>query len=172
MLDQLDQMDHLDQLGQLDQRSFRDILGRFTTGVALITARTPEGPVGMAVNSFTSVSLDPQLVAMCAAHTSTTWPAIRAAGGFAVTILGDRHAELCRTFSLRGTDRFSGRDWAHTRAGHPVAPDGLAWLDCRITQVHPAGDHDLVIAEATEGALAEEAGPLVFHAGRFAELVA
>ncbi|MFJ5307778.1 flavin reductase family protein [Streptomyces sp. NPDC088350] len=156
----------------LEQRSFRDILGRFTTGVVLVTAHTAEGPKGMAVNSFTSVSLDPPLVALCAADTSTTWPAIRAADGFAVTILGDQHAELCRLFSARGADRFAVGDWVSTRAGHPIPADGLGWLDCRIATIHPAGDHELVIAEAVEGALTEQAGPLVFHAGRFTALAA
>ncbi|BBC36692.1 Monooxygenase [Streptomyces graminofaciens] len=156
----------------LEQRSFRDILGRFTTGVVLVTADTAEGPKGMAVNSFTSVSLTPPLVALCAADTSSTWPAIRAAGSFAVTILGDRHAELCRLFSTKGADRFAAGDWSTTRAGHPIPADGLGWLDCRITTVHPAGDHELVIAEALGGALTEQADPLVFHAGRFTALAA
>lgn len=154
----------------LAQRSFRDVLGRFTTGVVLITARTPDGPAGMAVNSFTSVSLDPPLVALCAAFSSTTWPSVRAAGSFAVTILGDRHEELCRTFSTRGADRFAGGDWASTRAGHPVLADGLGWLDCRIIEIHPVGDHELVIAEAIEGDVVDTGGPLVFHAGRFTGL--
>ncbi|MFF5145081.1 flavin reductase family protein [Streptomyces sp. NPDC013157] len=154
----------------LEQRSFRDILGRFTTGVVLVTADTTEGPKGMAVNSFTSVSLTPPLVALCAADTSSTWPAIRDTGSFAVTILGDRHAELCRLFSTKGADRFAAGDWSTTRAGHPIPADGLAWLDCRITAVHPAGDHELVIAEALEGSLSEQADPLVFHAGRFTAL--
>ncbi|MCH0538733.1 flavin reductase family protein [Streptomyces sp. MUM 203J] len=154
----------------LEQRSFRDILGQFATGVALITAQTPEGPMGLAVNSFTSVSLDPPLVALCTAHTSTTWPSIRASGRFAVTILGDQHAELCRTFSTRAVNRFSGRNWAQSYAGHPIAADGLAWLDCEISQIHPAGDHSLVIAQVTAGALTGQIGPLVFHAGRFAAL--
>lgn len=154
----------------LEQRSFRDILGRFTTGVVLITAQTEQGPVGMAVNSFTSVSLDPPLVALCAAETSTTWPAIRETGGFAVTILGDRHGDLCRLFSTKGAERFTGREWSTTGDGHPIPADGLGWLDCRITTIHQAGDHELVIAEATEGAVTEQIGPLVFHAGRLTEL--
>ncbi|MGW0964758.1 flavin reductase family protein [Streptomyces sp. NPDC002516] len=156
----------------LEQRSFRNILGRFTTGVVLVTAQTPAGPVGMAVNSFTSVSLDPPLIALCAASTSTTWPAIREEGSFAVTILGGQHAQLCRTFATKGADRFGEGAWDATRAGHPIPEDGLAWLDCRITALHQAGDHELVIAEALEGAITDDQGPLVFHAGRFAELIA
>ncbi|MET8137678.1 MULTISPECIES: flavin reductase family protein [unclassified Streptomyces] len=157
------------------QRSFRDVLGRFTTGVVLVTAQTEVGPAGMAANSFTSVSLVPPLIALCAAHTSTTWPAIRAAGGFAVTILREDHEEVCRTFATRGTDRFAGRDWVRTPAGHPLLSDGLGWLDCTIEQIHPAGDHELVIARAEKWSTAgvgetATAGPLVFHSGRYVRL--
>ncbi|MBH1937209.1 flavin reductase family protein [Streptomyces sp. AV19] len=154
----------------LEQRSFRDILGRFTTGVVLVTAQTPHGPVGMAVNSFTSVSLEPPLIAVCAARSSTTWPAIRSAGGFAITVLGGQHEAVCRAFSTRGADRFTGGEWSFTRGGHPVLLDGLAWLDCRISTIQPAGDHELVVAEALEGALTGLEGPLVFHAGRYTGL--
>jgi 3-hydroxy-9,10-secoandrosta-1,3,5(10)-triene-9,17-dione monooxygenase reductase component len=156
----------------LGQRNFRDILGRFATGVTLVTADTGEGPMGMVVNSFTSVALEPPLIALCAAYTSTTWPAIRATGHFAVTILGDQHEDLCRVFSTHGVERFAGREWVTTAAGHPTPSGGLGWLDCRISAIHPAGDHELAIAEAFDGAMAEEGGPLVFHAGRFTSLVA
>jgi flavin reductase (DIM6/NTAB) family NADH-FMN oxidoreductase RutF len=154
----------------LGQRSFRDVLGRFPTGVVLVTAATPDGPLGMAMNSFASVSLDPPLIVVCAATTSTTWPGIRAAGGFAVTMLGSEHAGLCRLFSTRGAERFAGREWSTTPAGHPVLADGLAWLDCRISTVHPAGDHELVLALALTGAVVDHRAPLVFHAGRYTAL--
>ena len=154
----------------LTTRSFRDVLGRFTTGVVLVTAQTDDGPVGMAANSFTSVSLEPPLIALCAAHTSSTWSVIRAEGGFAVTILGDAHQEVCRAFAARGADRFAGRDWEQSPSGHPLLPDGLAWLDCEITALHQAGDHELVIARATFWTLAEDGDPLVFHSGRYTRL--
>lgn len=154
----------------LTQRSFRDVLGCFSTGVVLVTAESDGGPVGMAVNSFTSVSLDPPLIAFCAALTSTTWPAIRAAGGFAITILSDTQEEVCRTFSARDADRFAGRDWARTPAGRPVTADGLGWLDCRIRTVQVEGDHELVIAEAVDWSIGADARPLIFHSGRYASL--
>ncbi|WP_435974242.1 flavin reductase family protein [Streptomyces sp. Qhu_M48] len=154
----------------MTQRGFRDVLGRFGTGVVLVTAESDGGPVGMAVNSFTSVSLEPPLIAFCAALTSTTWPTVRAAGGFAVTILSDAQEEVCRTFATRGTDRFGGGEWARTAAGHPVAAGGLGWLDCRIRTVQVAGDHELVVAEAVDWSLGPDARPLIFHSGRFAGL--
>lgn len=154
----------------LTQRSFRDVLGCFGTGVVLVTAESDGGPVGMAVNSFTSVSLHPPLIAFCAALTSTTWPAVRATGGFAVSILSDAQEEVCRTFSTRDADRFAGGDWARTAAGHPVAADGLGWLDCRIRTVQVEGDHELVIAQAVDWSIGAGARPLIFHSGRYASL--
>lgn len=154
----------------LTSRSFRDVLGRFPTGVVLLTAGTGDGPVGMAANSFTSVSLDPPLVAVCAAESSTTWPAIRAHGAFAITILGDRHGDICATFATKGADRFSGITWEKSPGGHPLLRGGLGWLDCEIDTIHPAGDHELVVARATCWSLAHDARPLVFHSGRYTRL--
>lgn len=151
----------------LGQRSFRDVLGRFPTGVVVIAARTPAGPLGMAMNSFASVSLDPPLVVVCAAYSSVTWPGIRAAGGFAVSVLGAGHEDLCRLFSTRGAERFGGPHWTDTASGHPVLADALSWLDCRIAAVQPAGDHELVLARAVDGAVGTGTEPLVFHAGRY-----
>lgn len=154
----------------LTQRSFRDVMGCFSTGVVVVAAESADGPVGMAVNSFTSVSLDPPLIAFCAALTSTTWPAIRATGGFAVTILSDEQEELCRTFAARGADRFAGCDWVRTPAGRPVVEGGLGWLDCRIRTVQVEGDHELVIAEAAAWSPRYGGRPLIFHSGRYAGL--
>lgn len=159
----------------LDQRAFRDVLGRFATGVVLVTARTRQGPAGMTVNSFMSVSLDPPLVALSAANSSVTWPAIRAAGGFAVAVLGGQHEELCRAFATRGAPRFAEPgEWTRTGQGHPVPRGALAWLACQITQTQPAGDHELVLARALAGATGgtEPGHPLIFHTGRFTGLAA
>lgn len=154
----------------LTQRSFRDVLGCFGTGVVLVTAQTDGGPVGMAVNSFTSVSLDPPLIAFCAALTSSTWPAIRDTGGCAITILSDAHEDVCRTFSTRDADRFAGREWDRTTGGRPVAADGLGWLDCRIRTVQVEGDHELVIADVVDWSIGPGVRPLIFHSGRYAGL--
>jgi len=161
-----------DEQAVLTQRTFRDVLGRFSTGIVLITAQTPDGVAGVTANSFASVSLDPPLIVVCAAFTSTTWPSIRAVGGFAVTILSEDHEETSRTFSARGADRFTGREWAVTPAGHPVLPDGLGWLDCEIETVLPQGDHELIVARATWWSGTRTGQPLIFHSGRYARLAA
>ncbi|MBT2368696.1 flavin reductase family protein [Streptomyces sp. ISL-10] len=154
----------------MTQRSFRDVLGQFATGVVLVTAETDRGPVGMAANSFTSVSLDPPIVALCMADSSTTWPSARAVGSFAVTILREDHESVCKIFATRGADRFAGGTWGRTPAGHPLLEDGLGWLDCRIDTIHRAGDHELVIAGVVEWSVAGFGRPLVFHSGSYARL--
>jgi 3-hydroxy-9,10-secoandrosta-1,3,5(10)-triene-9,17-dione monooxygenase reductase component len=149
---------------------FRRVLGHVPTGVVLITATTPDGPTGMAVNSFTSVSLDPPLVSFCAAHTSSTWPRIRAGGAFTVNVLGERDAEVCRRFARKGADRFAGL--AH-RPGHTGAPvlDGVAaHLDCELHAVHDAGDHVIVLGRVVHLDADEGVRPLVFHGGDYCSL--
>ena len=91
-----------------DSSRFRHVLGHFATGVAVITATTPSGPVGMAVSSFTSVSLEPPLVAFLPDKSSTSWPKIRGAGVFCVNILSAGQEELCAQFARKGIDKFAG----------------------------------------------------------------
>lgn len=153
-----------------EQQLFRTVMGRFATGVVLVTAQTESGPAGMTVNSFTSVSLDPPMIALCAAYESKTWPRIRQAGSFGLTFLGEHQEDVCRLFSQRGEDRFRGHQWSATEAGHPTLSDALAWVDCRISATHPAGDHELVLAETSSGYLAEAAAPLIFHSGQYNKL--
>lgn len=148
------------------QVPLREVMRHYPTGVVVITASGREGPVGLAANSFTSVSLEPPLVLFCAAHTSTTWPAIRTAGAFAVNIPGAAHLGLTERFATRGVDRFE--DVAHRpgATGAPLLAGAVAWLDCRITAVHPAGDHDIVIGSVVAATVgADAATPLVFHDG-------
>ncbi|HET7041384.1 MAG TPA: flavin reductase family protein, partial [Gemmatimonadales bacterium] len=104
----------------IDSARFRTVLGHFATGVTVVTAHGPDGALGMAANSFTSVSLDPPLVLVCMAHSSTTWPGIRDSGHFCVNILGDHQEETCRRFGARGGDRFEGIGWNHGKTGSPV----------------------------------------------------
>lgn len=147
--------------------SFRRILGHFPTGVAVVSAQVRGVRHGMAVNSFNSVSLDPCLVSFCAAHSSTTWPQLRKAGAFTVSILSSDHEDLCRLFARKDVDRYGdGGGWTVSRTGHPVLADALSWLDCETVAIHPAGDHDIVVGRVLDGA-ARDGEPLVFFRGRF-----
>ncbi|MDZ7914871.1 MAG: flavin reductase family protein [Rhodococcus sp. (in: high G+C Gram-positive bacteria)] len=150
-------------------RRFRDVMGRYATGVVLLTSDTPNGSTGLAVNSFTSLSLDPPLVVFGVAETSSSWPAIRDAGAFAANILRADHLDLCRTFAKKGADRFAGRSWDTSPSGHPLVPDALGWLECTIETIHPGGDHDLVVARAHRWS-ADSGAPLIFYQGKFADL--
>src|SRR4051812_34500537 len=146
---------------------FRRVLGHLPTGVVLITAATPDGPTGMAVNSFTSVSLDPPLVSFCAARTSSTWPRIRAAGAFAVNVLGEHHAEVSRRFARKGADRFAGLTSRPGATGAPVLDGVAAYLDCDLHTVYDAGDHVIVLGRVVHLDADEGVRPLVFHGGDY-----
>lgn len=144
----------------------REVLGHLPTGVTIITADTPNGPTGMAANSFTSVSLDPPLVLFCPAKSSSTWPAIREAGAFCVNVMAGHHEQLIRQFALKGADRFAGVAHESYDEG-PVLSEAVAWLACRIEAEHDAGDHTIVVARVNRLDAVAEAEPLVFLRGRY-----
>ena len=154
-------------IGALAAHRFRRVLGQFPTGVALVTAATSEGPAGMAVNSFTSVSLDPPLVSFCAARSSSTWPRIRDSGAFAVNVLGELHAEVSRRFAQQGADRFAGLGHRPGATGAPVLDGVAAHLDCELHAVHDAGDHVIVLGHVVHLDADEGVRPLVFHSGDY-----
>ncbi|MFJ2742234.1 flavin reductase family protein [Streptomyces sp. NPDC087440] len=141
----------------------RSAMSSFCTGVALITALEPDGrPTGMAVQSFSSVSLDPPLICFCPAHTSSTWPKIRAAGRFAVNILGHDQQELCRQFAVPGADKFAGVDWTPGAQGVPLIAGVLATIECELADVLDGGDHAIALGRVTGMEVRREGEPLVF----------
>lgn len=153
---------------------FRNVLGHFPTGVAGITAIGPDGaPAGMTVGSFTSVSLQPPLVAFMPAKGSSTFPKIRAAGCFCVNILGAEQEDVCRAFAARGTDKFAGLSWTSAPSGAPVLDGAIAWIDCDIESVTDAGDHYIVLGRVRELATGRSGLPLLFFQrgyGQFSSL--
>jgi flavin reductase (DIM6/NTAB) family NADH-FMN oxidoreductase RutF len=152
----------------IDSARFRQVLGHFPTGVTVITAATPAGPAGLCVGSFTSVSLDPPLVAFCAGDQSTSWPRIEAAGHYCVNILAEDQEEVARVFAGKAEDKFTGAGWRPSPAtGAPVLADVLAWIDCRIDAVHRAGDHSIVVGRVLDLEIGHEGRPLVFFRGGF-----
>jgi len=154
-----------------DEASFRTVLGHFATGVTVITAMDGDEPVGMAANSFTSVSLDPPLVLFCAAKSSSTWPRIQAAKQFTVNILSEHQEHLSRAFATKGADRFREIGWRPGVGGAPVLGDVLAYIDCQIEAEHEAGDHVVVIGRVLDLGVAADAGPLLFHKGGYGRLL-
>jgi 3-hydroxy-9,10-secoandrosta-1,3,5(10)-triene-9,17-dione monooxygenase reductase component len=146
---------------------FRQVLGCYATGVVVVAALVDGTPQGLAVNSFTSVSMEPPLVAFCAARTSSTWPALRRSGSFTVSMLSDEQEQVCRVFARKRADRFAQVNWTCSPSGHPVLDGALAWLDLRAEQIVEAGDHELVVARVTGLAAAAEGRPLVFFRSAF-----
>jgi flavin reductase (DIM6/NTAB) family NADH-FMN oxidoreductase RutF/DNA-binding IclR family transcriptional regulator len=160
-----------DTTSHLDPRYLRDVLGHYPTGVTVITAIDDEGsPCGMAVGSFTSVSLDPPLIAFLPAQTSTTFPRIRTAASFCVNILASDQEDVCRTFATPGLDKFANLDWSPCRSGAPVLRQALAWLDCTTETIHQAGDHFIVVGRVRELSVERAERPLIFHRGGYGSL--
>lgn len=159
--------DLCDDAPTIDAAHYRRVLGHFATGVTVICAVDGGEPVGMAANSFTSVSLVPPLVLFCADHDSTTWPRIRAAGAFCVNVLAEDQEELCRLFATKGADRFGGVGWHAAPSGSPIIAGVLAWIDCRIADVHEAGDHAIVVGRVLAMDAAAHGKPLLFYRGGY-----
>ena len=150
-----------------DAARFRQVLGHFPTGVTVVTAVNGDTPVGLAVGSFTSVSLEPPLVAFCPAKSSSSWPKIREAGSFCVNILAESQEHVCRAFASKAADKFEGLGWRKGTRNVPVLADVLAWIVCEIDAVHEAGDHDIVVGRVLELEVEQESGPLVFYRGGY-----
>lgn len=146
---------------------FRAALGSFCSGVTVVTAVHDGTPVGFACQSFSSLSLDPPMVLLCPAKSSTTWPRIAAAGHFTVNVLAAHQRDVCQSFAVSGGDKFDGRSWqpsSHT--GAPVLAEVLASIDCVLEVEHDGGDHTIAIARVLH--LEHRGGaPLLFFRGGF-----
>jgi flavin reductase (DIM6/NTAB) family NADH-FMN oxidoreductase RutF len=148
----------------------RRVMRHLPTGVAVVTAAGAEGPLGLAVGSFVSVSLEPPLVGFFVARTSTTWPRIAPLGRFCVNVLGEDAEHTSRAFAVSGGDKFGGVGWSSSPLGSPVLDGALAWFDCTTHSVVDAGDHVLVLAEVHELAVADTGRPLIFCHGTYQRL--
>ena len=149
----------------IDQAHYRQVMGHFPTGVVIVTA---PGPVGTAIGSFFSVSLDPPLAGFCIGKSSSTWPAIRDAGVFCVSVLASDQEAICRAFATSGADKFAGVGYTEMSTGSPRINDCTAWMDCDIEAVHDGGDHDIVIGRIRDMGIEREEKPLLFFRGGYA----
>lgn len=156
----------------IDAVMFRQVLGHYPTGVSVITSADDDGrpAAGMVVGTFTSVSLDPPLVAFLPDKDSTSWPLIAETGRFCVNVLGAEQEALCRKFSARGGDKFDGVAWHLSPSGSPVLEGVVAWVDCRIEQIVESGDHYIVVGRVLDLAVATDTLPLTFHRGSFGQV--
>ncbi|RJF84146.1 flavin reductase [Azospirillum cavernae] len=156
----------------LDPRAFRSALGCFATGIAVITTLAPDGaPVGVTVNSFSSVSLDPPLVQFCLGRTAASFAAFSAAPSFVVNILAADQEELSGRFSRRDLDdRWSGVAVEPSASGVPVLSGCLARLECDREHLLDGGDHVIVLGRVRRLASREDGAPLLYFRGGYAQI--
>jgi 3-hydroxy-9,10-secoandrosta-1,3,5(10)-triene-9,17-dione monooxygenase reductase component len=151
-----------------DPTRFRNVLGHYPTGVCVITTAEVSGRViGMVVGSFTSVSLNPPLVAFFPNKSSTTWPKIAKGSGFCVNILSARQSNICKAFASPANDKFAGLVHRPSPAGRPILEGVLGWIDCCLSAVHEAGDHYIAIGEVEALDVGTPEAPLLFFKGDY-----
>jgi flavin reductase (DIM6/NTAB) family NADH-FMN oxidoreductase RutF len=155
---------------EIDPSQFRQLLGRFATGVTILTTKTAEGrPLGMTANSLSSVSLHPPLISVCVDCEAEMHDVILQAPEFVVNVLASPQEALARRFSDKHEDRFDG-------IGYHLSPEGLILLDgalahvvCERGPTYPAGDHTIVLARVVGGAT-NDGRPLLYYRGGYAAL--
>ncbi len=154
-----------------DSRRFRGALGRFATGVTVVTGLMPDGtPAGVTVNAFTSVSLRPPLVLISLADSTICLDAFIKGDRFAVNVLRDDQHTLSLAFATRRKHKFKGVDYGTWDSGCPILPGCLANLECTRVAVHQGGDHVVVIGEVDRMEHSEDGNPLLYYRGSYARL--
>jgi flavin reductase (DIM6/NTAB) family NADH-FMN oxidoreductase RutF len=146
---------------------FRSVMSRFATGVTVVTASAPDGPVGMTVNAVCSLSLNPVLLLVCFDNEARTLPVVRDVGRFGVNVLRADQEDLARLFASKRpeSEKFAGVP--HTvHDGIPVVEGALAWVGCRLERLIPGGDHTIGIG-AVEAAEAGQGEPLLWFRGSY-----
>lgn len=151
----------------MDPAHFRELMGRFATGVTILTVNTAGvRPVGMTASSLAAVSLVPPLVSVCVDHKAELHDAILAAPIFVVNILESGQEVLARRFADRHPDRFDGVGYHRSPEGLPLLDGALAYLECEHHASHPAGDHTLIIGRVIGGST-RDGRPLLYYRGGY-----
>lgn len=153
---------------RLSSDEFRDIIGRFASGVTVITAQHEGRLLGTTASAVSSLSLDPPMLLVCLNKTSTTGQGIAEAGRFAVNILGEDQADAAMQFASKG-DKFAGVRILHGSGGEPLLEDALANLECRVVEEVTGGTHSVFLAEV-EHATGRQGAPLAYFRGQFGRL--
>jgi flavin reductase (DIM6/NTAB) family NADH-FMN oxidoreductase RutF len=157
---------------ELTTEVLRHAYGIFPSGVTAVCALIDGAPVGLAASSFTSVSMDPPLVSVCVAHSSSTWPVLKTAPRFGVSVLASDHSDIARSLSSKTGDRFAEVSWEVTEQDAVLVHGSALWLDCSIEHEFRAGDHDIVVLRVAALQPYPDVAPMVFHGSKFRELAA
>lgn len=154
-----------------DQRTLRDALGSFATGVTVVTCVDPDGrPFGLTVNSFTSVSLDPPLLLVCIADEARCASAMTNATHFAVNVLQNGQQPASIRFSTRDEDRFGATPWSTGESGAPLLMESLAVFECERHAVHEGGDHKMLVGRVLRASFDPTMDPLLYFRGKYRRL--
>jgi flavin reductase (DIM6/NTAB) family NADH-FMN oxidoreductase RutF len=147
---------------------FREVMSAFTTGVTVVTASTPEGPVGMTANAVCSLSLEPLLLLVCFANEARTLPPVREGKRFGVNVLAAGQEELARLFASKRpeAEKFAGVQHS-VHDGIPVIDGVLAWVGCTLTELIPGGDHTIGIGAVTAAEASGSGEPLIWYRGEY-----
>lgn len=151
----------------VDPGQYRAVLGRFPTGVTVVTCIGPDGPAGVAIGSFTSISLDPPLVGFYIGTHSSSVVALRHAGSFCVNVLCEDQLELCGVMASKSDEKFANVNWTPTGTGAPALPDVHATIDCSVDRIEEIGDHLLIVGRVQSLNELRDAPPMVFYKGQY-----
>lgn len=158
-------------MSAIDHAHYRTVLGHLPTGVTVVAGRDEDdAPVGLAIGSFFSLSLDPALVGFCVGKSSRSWAAMAASEKFCVNVLAAEQEDVCRVFASSGDDKFASIGWKPAETRSPRLDGVLAWIDCELDTVHDGGDHLIVIGRVVAMDAATAGTPLVFFRGGYANL--
>ncbi|MGH7700878.1 MAG: flavin reductase family protein [Gemmatimonadales bacterium] len=154
----------------VDASQFRQLLGRFATGVTVLTTRTPDGrPIGMTASAVASVSLDPPLLLVCVDRRHDMHGALQTATHFALNVLAADQEALSRRFAADAVDRFDGVGYVESKRGLPLLDGVVATIECEKQTAVPGGDHTVFVGLVTGGAVTDRR-PLLYYRGGYAAL--
>lgn len=152
----------------IDSKQYRQVLGQYPTGVCVVSSTGDDGqPAGMVIGSFTSVSLDPPLVAFFPDKNSSSWPKVAVSGLFCVSILSADQEPVCRTLASKDADKFATISHSASPLGSPIIDGAVAWIDCTMHSIEDAGDHFAVFGRVHRLEIAEAGLPLLFFQGGY-----
>jgi flavin reductase (DIM6/NTAB) family NADH-FMN oxidoreductase RutF len=156
----------------IDPGLFREVMGHYPTGVAVVTGRADDGELlAMVVGTFSSVSLDPPLVSFMPMKTSKTFARLQQCSSLCINILGGEQEELVSAIARRWENKFEGIDWFPSPSGDPVLADSVAWIDTRIAETVDAGDHWIALCAVSDMAVPNPVAPLIFFQGGYGSFV-
>ena len=153
----------------VDEKLQRQVMGRFATGVTVVTTRTGDEMCGMTANAVMSLSLDPPLIVVSVEKTAHMHGALLESRCFAVNVLKQEQESLSRRFARKGPKDFSDLSCTVEETGSPILDDALAFADCKVVEVLPGGDHDMFVGELL-AADSRGGQPLIFYGGSYARL--